>query len=312
MRDGHPRVSIGLPVYNGEVYLSGALDTLLGQTFTDLELIISDNASTDRTPEICRSYAARDHRVRYIRHEVNRGVPWNHNFALGQATGEYFRWASHDDLCAPDFVARCVKELDADPGLVLCHTRTVVLDGEGTVLSHNGGSPWIGSPLVHERFRDLVGLGHRYWQPLLTFGVMRREAAVIAGGLGTHIGGDRTFLARLALQGRFLEVDEDLFFYREHAGQASSPSRGRADRNAWWDPSKSGQIVLPYFRLGFEYARLVRNASISGPERRRCYVVLLRWPFHYWKHLAVDLKHAGEDVAARARTTLRPGGPRPV
>ena len=86
MRDGHPRVSIGLPVYNGEVYLSGALDTLLGQTFTDLELIISDNASTDRTPEICRSYAARDHRVRYIRHEVNRGVPWNHNFALGQAS----------------------------------------------------------------------------------------------------------------------------------------------------------------------------------------------------------------------------------
>jgi glycosyltransferase involved in cell wall biosynthesis len=212
MRDGHPRVSIGLPVYNGEVYLSGALDTLLGQTFTDLELIISDNASTDRTPEICRSYAARDHRVRYIRHEVNRGVPWNHNFALGQATGEYFRWASHDDLCAPDFVARCVKELDADPGLVLCHTRTVVLDGEGTVLSHNGGSPWIGSPLAHERFRDLVGLGHRYWQPLLTFGVMRREAAVVVGGLGTHIGGDRTFLARLALQGRFLEVDEDLFF----------------------------------------------------------------------------------------------------
>jgi hypothetical protein len=141
---------------------------------------------------------------------------------------------------------------------------------------------------------------------------MRREAAVVAGGLGTHIGGDRTFLARLALQGRFLEVDEDLFFYREHAGQASSPSRGRAARNAWWDPSKSGQIVLPYFRLGFEYARLVRNASISGPERRRCYVVLLRWPFHYWKHLAVDLKHAGEDVAARARTTLRPGGPRPV
>ena len=153
MRDGHPRVSIGLPVYNGEVYLSGALDTLLGQTFTDIELIISDNASTDRTPEICRSYAARDHRVRYIRHEVNRGVPWNHNFALRQASGEYFRWASHDDFCAPDFVARCVKELDADPGLVLCHTRTVVLDGEGTVLSHNGGSPWIGSPLV------------RHWTP---------------------------------------------------------------------------------------------------------------------------------------------------
>jgi glycosyltransferase involved in cell wall biosynthesis len=312
MGDGHPSVSIGLPVYNGEAYLRGALDSLLGQTFTDLELIISDNGSTDRTPEICRAYAARDPRVRYIRHQVNRGVPWNHNFALGQATGEYFRWASHDDLCAPDFVARCVKELDADPGLVLCHSRTVVLDGEGRAIGRNGGSPWIGSPRTHERFRDLIGLGHRYWQPCLAFGVMRREAVVAAGGLGTHIGGDRTLLARLALQGRFLELDEDLFFYRDHAAQASSPSRGRGGRNAWWDPSKAGRILLPYFRLGYEYARAVREAPISGRERIRCYTVLLRWPMHYWKHLAVDLKHAGEDVAARAGTALGLRGPRPA
>jgi glycosyltransferase involved in cell wall biosynthesis len=312
MGDGHPSVSIGLPVYNGEAYLRGALDSLLGQTFTDLELIISDNASTDRTTEICRAYAAEDPRVRYVRHQVNRGVAWNHNFALGQATGKYFRWASHDDLCAPDFLARCVKELDADPGLVLCHTRTVVLDGEGNIISHNGGSPWIGSPRTHERFRDLVGLGHRHWQPLLSFGVMRREAAVAAGGLGPHIGGDRTFLVRLALQGRLLEVDEELFFYREHAGQASSPSRGRAARNAWWDPSKTGRIMLPYFRLGYEYACAVHEAPISGPERRRCYTVLLRWPIHYWKHLAVDVKHAGEDVAARVGTVLGRRGPRPA
>jgi glycosyltransferase involved in cell wall biosynthesis len=312
MGDAHPGVSIGLPVYNGEAYLRGALDSLLGQTFTDLELIISDNASTDRTPEICRAYAARDPRVRFIRHQINRGVAWNHNFALGQATGTYFRWASHDDLCAPDFVARCVKELDADPGLVLCHTRTVVLDGEGNITSRNGGSPWIGSPRTHQRFRDLVGLGHRHWQPLLAFGVMRREAVVAAGGLGTHIGGDRTLLVRLALQGRFLELDEELFFYREHAGQASSPSRGRAARNAWWDPSKTGRIMLPYFRLGYEYARAVHEAPISGPERRRCYTVLLRWPIHYWKHLAVDVKHAGEDVAARVGTALGRRGPRPA
>jgi glycosyltransferase involved in cell wall biosynthesis len=312
MEDGQPKLSIGLPVFNGERYLAGALDSLLGQSFEDLELIISDNGSSDRTPEICRSYAARDPRVRYFRHDVNRGVPWNHNFTLGEARGEYFRWASHDDLCAPDFLARCVKELDADPGLVLCHTRTVVLDGQGRVLWRDGGSPWIGSPRAHTRFRDLVGLGHRYWQACLAFGVMRREAVRAAGGLGTHIGGDRTLLARLALSGRFLEVDEDLFFYRDHSEQASSPSRGRAGRNAWWDPSRAGRILLPYFRQGVEYARAVHYAPISRFERIRCYTTLLRWPVHYWKHLAIDLVHAGEDAAAKARTALRRGRPRPT
>ena len=93
-----PRVTIGLPVYNGENYLAEAIDSILGQTFTDFELIISDNASTDRTEEICRRYAAEDDRIRYFRHDRNRGASPNYNFTVEKARGEYFKWAAHDDV----------------------------------------------------------------------------------------------------------------------------------------------------------------------------------------------------------------------
>ena len=100
----HPRVSIGLPVYNGELFLENALDSILSQTYSDFELIISDNASDDKTEEICRSYAARDKRVRYSRNAHNLGAAPNYNRVYHLARGRYFKWASHDDVLAPEFL----------------------------------------------------------------------------------------------------------------------------------------------------------------------------------------------------------------
>src|SRR5688572_10868700 len=103
MPEKNPRVSIGLPVYNGENYLAEAIDSILAQTFEDFELIISDNASTDRTQEICEAYAAKDGRIRYYRSEVNKGSAWNFNRVFELARGEYFKWAAHDDYIAPEY-----------------------------------------------------------------------------------------------------------------------------------------------------------------------------------------------------------------
>ena len=99
-----PRVSIGLPVFNGEVHLKNALDALLNQTFSDFELIISDNASSDKTKEICEQYAKHDARIRYIRQAGNIGATKNFKFVLDQAVGEYFMWAAADDIRSPDFL----------------------------------------------------------------------------------------------------------------------------------------------------------------------------------------------------------------
>src|SRR5262245_12741967 len=129
-----PRVTIGMPVYNGQAYLAHAIESVLGQSFSDLELIISDNGSTDETRAIAEEYAARDDRVRYLRSDTNRGAAWNYRRAFDVARGEYFRWAPADDWFAPDSVAVCVAALDANSDAVLCYPKTSLVDANGTLL----------------------------------------------------------------------------------------------------------------------------------------------------------------------------------
>jgi len=106
-----PQVSIGVPVYNGEPFIREALDSLLAQTFTDFELIISDNASTDRTEAICREYAAKDERIRYVRQAEHCGAMANFQFVLDEAVGEYFMWAAADDIFYEIHLNRMVQLL---------------------------------------------------------------------------------------------------------------------------------------------------------------------------------------------------------
>lgn len=115
---GWPAVSIGVPVYNGEGSLRQALDSLLAQTFSDFELIISDNASTDGTEVICREYAGRDARVRYLRQVSNIGPAANFKFLLDRAQGEYFMWAACDDIRSADWLKINHDFLAAHPGHV--------------------------------------------------------------------------------------------------------------------------------------------------------------------------------------------------
>lgn len=120
-----PQVSIGMPVYNGEPFIREALDSLLAQTFADFELIISDNASTDATEAICREYAAKDSRIRYLRQTENQGVLANYHYVLNKAVGKYFMWAAADDLQTPDFMELLVTTLDENPSFV-CMMSDVV------------------------------------------------------------------------------------------------------------------------------------------------------------------------------------------
>jgi glycosyltransferase involved in cell wall biosynthesis len=305
MNEATPRVTVAFPVYNGERYVGAALEGLLNQTFTDFELVISDNASTDGTEAICRSVAARDPRVRYVRHEVNRGLVWNHQFTLEQARGTYFTWANHDDLHAPAFLERCVAAMDHDPGVVHCNTRISLIDDEGRSIGAISGDFTIDSPFPHERLREVVGLGSHRYRGQQAFGLFRSSALASVPRLSTHVAWDRALLAELSLHGRFIEVPEALFFYRRHAQQASSSFQTRAQLWAWHDPSKANRIVFPNFRLGLDYVEAVARAPLTAPERRRCYAMLARWPVRYWKLLALDVARARPQAAAllaRART----------
>ena len=129
-----PTVSIGLPVYNGENFLADALESLIGQTYGDFEIIVSDNASTDATEEIVRRYMADDERIRYYRNDHNLGANPNYNRTFALARGEYFRWHAHDDRCDAKYLELCIDLLERDPSVSLVHCKTAYIDRNGDPL----------------------------------------------------------------------------------------------------------------------------------------------------------------------------------
>jgi glycosyltransferase involved in cell wall biosynthesis len=307
---GPPRVSIGMPVYNGANFLAETLDALLAQRFTDFELIISDNGSSDETERVCRAYAERDGRVRYHREEVNRGATWNHNRVIELATGEYFKLAAHDDLCLPDFLGRCVEVLDAQPDVVLCHPRVAIIDATGKRLAPYRYAWTAGSPRVRERLYALSGLRYRCFP---VFGVVRTEALRRTRLMGPYIASDRVMLAELGLHGRFAEVGEELFWSREHQGRSTRAHNVRRGRTAWFDPNRRVRVVLPVWRQGVEFVRAIRRAPLGRGERAACYAEMVRWVGRHYKSLGKDAVLAVPQLARAARDALRPRqGSRPA
>ncbi len=274
-----PRVSIGLPVYNGEQFVSEAIASLLAQTFTDFELIICDNASTDRTGEICTSYAARDPRVRYVRNPNNIGAGPNYNLAFELARGEYFKWASHDDVCAPRFLEQCVAVLDREPSVVLSYPQMVDIDEDGKTLpdrtiSHIPRAERGASPKPHRRLRQLLRTDYTCEE---VFGVVRSDVLRKTSLILSYTDSDRTLLGELALYGTFAEVPEMLFLHRMHKGMSTLAFKGWNERTAWFDPAKAGKPVFPITRQIWEYVRAVARAPLGFGERVRCYLMLLHW-----------------------------------
>jgi glycosyltransferase involved in cell wall biosynthesis len=272
-----PRLSIGLPVYNGEEYLAESLEALLGQSFEDFELIITDNASTDGTEAICRRYAARDSRISYHRLPVNIGAAPNHNYVLTLARGELFKWASHDDLYGRDLLAVCVEALDTHPEVVLAHTWNATIDSAGRIIAPFDYRMPTDSPSPSERFRGLLFApgGDDF------YGVMRTEVLRRVRPHDSYHHADRTFVAEVAMHGPFLQVPELLYFRRDHPTRAERAHPTVRTRCANLDPRRADRLRQPVVRLLGEYVLgfvgLVRRAPISAAEKRRCYRHLVSW-----------------------------------
>jgi glycosyltransferase involved in cell wall biosynthesis len=299
MNPSHPKVSIGLPVYNGENFLSEAIETILAQTYQDFELIISDNASDDRTEEICRAYAAKDSRIRYYRHAQNQGASWNFNYTFELARGEYFKWAAHDDICAPEFLAKCVATLDADPSISVCHSQVKVIDKEGKFyndediyvkLTNDNVKLSTDSLNTPERFRDLVNFRHSCYQ---VFGLIRTLSLKQTPLIDKYAGSDRVLLVRLGLLGRFTEIPECLFYLRKHPDQSVTIcSYSMHLYNFWHDPAKRGKITYPHWRVFAEYLSALKETPLSWQEKIVCYWqlrLLLLGEWKLGKMMAIDL-----------------------
>lgn len=273
--NGVPRLSIGLPVYNGEKYLAESLESLLGQTYEDFELIISDNASTDSTAQICRHYGKQDSRIRYIAQPRNIGLVGNHNFVIKQAKGELFKWASDDDLYARDLLRRCVDALDEYPQVVLAHSKTAMIDSAGTVIMLYDYRVAVDSAQAPERFRSMLFDG---WDDY-TYGVVRTKALRRTSLLGSHHFADRTIVTEIGLHGPFYQVPDCLHFRREHSERP--PWATVRHRCATMDPRRADRLRHPVARLYAEYlwayVAMIRHAPLSRGDRRECYRYLALW-----------------------------------
>jgi len=129
MNEKSPKISIGLPVYNSEKFMRKRINNLLEQTFSDFELIISDNCSSDSTFDICKEFAEKDSRIHCISQKCNMGAVWNFNFVLNEAKGKYFVWVAADDLLLPTFLEKNINILDSKKNVV-CSSSKIMMFGD--------------------------------------------------------------------------------------------------------------------------------------------------------------------------------------
>jgi Glycosyltransferases involved in cell wall biogenesis len=299
-----PRVSIGLPVYNGEKYVAASLESILGQSYEDFELIISDNASTDRTREICLGYAAGDKRIRYHQAEWNMGAAWSFNHVFALARASYFKWVSHDDIHAKDFLSKCLPVLEQEQDAVLCYTGIVDIDENGAVIRPKQSGIKANEPRPSSRFRNLI---RNDYSCEAMFGLIRSESLRGTKLIGNYSDSDRILLAELGLRGRFHEIDEPLFLHREHSERSVRKLRGRHARMVWFDRANENRLVFPFWRQFAEYLRVIGRSQLEPLERLLCYRAMAGWLVTNRKKLRNDLRRAARQVLGRLSHSPRGG-----
>lgn len=294
-----PRVCIAVPVYNGGARFQEMLETLLAQTYTDFSVFISDNCSTDSTPDIARQFAVRDSRVTYSRNATNIGASGNFNRVLEFSEGyEYFKWAAHDDLYKPTFLERCVDVLDNRPDVVLAHSIVDVVDETDDRLlakhpfyklgcmearvSESGQPLWVMGPLhlaetsdPAERYReflnDMIALFPLYG--------LIRVTALPGITLRPYFGADRALVGELALKGPFRQIDERLYVNRFHASAARLLPQ---NQHAFWSGGKSG-LMSAYQQQQIDLLQAPFRAGLPMTDAWRCAAVAVQ---HFMRRAA--------------------------
>lgn len=285
-----PLVSIGLPVYNGEAHLQTVIESLLSQTLKNFELIISDNASSDRTEEICTEFARRDSRIRYIRQVRNLGAPANWNLVVRLGRGRFFKWASDSDVCDPKFLESCVRSMVEDESIVLCLGSTRYVDDRGDPITVDVRDLEVLEPRPSDRFRRVcMNLAMNNEQ----YGVIRTDVLLRTRLDRPYPHGDLVLMAELALLGKFKLLPEVLLTRRIAPGHwARMMSREALDRMFWPNDRPRARIVM--LRRHLDYMRTALTAPIDWPERLSAAGFAMR--FAYWKK-----REIGEDVISLIR-----------
>jgi glycosyltransferase involved in cell wall biosynthesis len=268
-----PLITIGLPVYNSERYLRQSLDSLLAQTYSDFVLVISDNASTDGTAQICQDYAAADPRIEYSRNETNIGNPRNFNKVFEMTKTRYLKWSTADDYWGSSFLERALEVMESDPTIALCYPQAVIVDADG-------GSPTNYDDVLHlvqedpaDRFLSLISsikLAHQH------LGLIRMSHLRQTHLLGTHVASDINLLAELTLYGKFFELPHRSFFRRFHKDSGSWKRDDANHQAKRYHAAGAGPERLKTWRFDLSFFGAVNGSPLPKASKMRLYRYLLR------------------------------------
>ena len=260
------KVSIAMPAYNCERYIAQSLESLLGQSYGDFELVISDNASTDGTEELCRHYAAADKRVRYVRRTENIGGPGNFRYVYSLCSGEYHKWSTADDYWDSTFLAKSIAVLERDAGVVLCYPKTRLVNADGGLVQDYDDNLDLHDPSPTARFFELlsrIGLCNAH------LGLIRRSALSRTRLIGSERASDVHFLAELALYGRFKLLPEVLFFRRYHQQSSSWDRKDDAHQRKYYDPGAKTAFGMHTWRKYRHLASALWRGPVGPLEKLR-------------------------------------------
>jgi glycosyltransferase involved in cell wall biosynthesis len=249
-----------------------------------------------------------DPRIRYLRHDVNRGAAWNHNVLISEARGRYFRWHHCDDRCEPRHLELCIAALESDPTAVLAYPRTVLIDAAGKVTANYADRLALCEESACGRLRHLLR-NVFLCNPVL--GVIRMDALRRTALLGSYIRSDHVLLAELAMGGRWIEVPEMLFRRRIHAGKSTEANRSVRDRAAWFDPKlRAKMIIWPNMQLFLEHLKAVWRAKIGLRQSVLCTWTVVAWQSGVETHrLRERFRRLRAGVAARMGLEFGTGKP---
>jgi glycosyltransferase involved in cell wall biosynthesis len=268
-----PVVSIGIPVYNAERFLKQALTSLLGQTFCDLEIIISDNASTDSTPVICEDFARQDSRVRCIFQPRNIGAPRNWNAVVHAAHGEFFQWATANDYYAPIMIERCVDAMKKDPSTILVYGLTQLVNENGEPTELYRGDVSFDDENPSKRFT-------RICEHLILnnaqCGVYRLETLRCTRLDRLYPSGDLALMAELALYGGIRLLPE-VFYFRRQSNQTFTSRLTPIELQRFYNPQAKAPMKLIRARRHLDHVVSISRAPIPLVEKLRSYRAVIRF-----------------------------------
>jgi glycosyltransferase involved in cell wall biosynthesis len=292
MTDGKPLVSIGVPICNEGPYLRAALDGLLAQDYPNVEILIMDNASEDETESICRAYAARDRRIRYVRNETNVGALENFNRAFQLGAGPYFMWASGHDLRTPGSIAKCVEVMERNPDVVLCYPEIAHVDAEGKVTEVRSDFQTSFHPRV-DKIGRLMCFLFSICPPDIVHGLIRKSAVRDVVRFQPVFASDYLILIRLCLAGSFAQVRGEFLYARMNRDHEPLDAMLKRYKKSFFSDATRPRRWFPVWGLFRESLASVARERVPLWKKTMLYLGLLMWLGKWRSHLLREVVTGG-------------------